>query len=428
MIPSRRLLAAAAFLVIWCAPAFAQENWPQFRGPGSRGHAESDALPLKWAENQNVKWKAPIHDKGWSSPVVWGNQVWLTTATEDGRELFALCIDKETGKIVHDLKLFEVPNPNPVFKRYNSYASPTPAIEQGRIYVSFGASGIACLDTRTGQRVWARRDINVNHYRGAGSSLVIWQNLLLTHFDGVDAQFVIALNKENGDTVWKTPRTVDYKDIDAKTGKPFSDGDLRKAFSTPVITEVDGKPLMLSLASRSFYAYDPASGKEVWRLDNQTSHSGSSTPVVGHGLVFCAMGFDRQEVMAIRPTGSGTLSDADIAWRFTRNAPRKPSLLLAGDLLYMVDDSGIAACVEARTGKDVWRQRLKGNFSASPLHAAGRVYFFGDSGTTTVVEAGREYKVLAENTLEDQAVMASPAVSGPALFIRTKGFLYRIQN
>ncbi|HEY7116425.1 MAG TPA: PQQ-binding-like beta-propeller repeat protein, partial [Tepidisphaeraceae bacterium] len=224
--------------------ARADDNWPQFRGPTGQGVSDSTGLPTTWAEGRNVKWKIPIHGRSWSSPVIWGDQVWLTTASEDGRELFALCFDKLSGKVLLDRKLFDDPAPNPIFKRFNTYASPTPVIEEGRIYITFGSAGTVCLDTTTFKPLWERRDIHINHFRGAGSSLLKYENLLILDFDGSDAQFVIALDKNTGANAWKTPRSIDYGDTDPD-GKVKADGDFRKAFSTCRPATVNGQPAVI---------------------------------------------------------------------------------------------------------------------------------------------------------------------------------------
>jgi outer membrane protein assembly factor BamB len=337
-----------------------------------------------------------------------------------------MCVDKGTGKVVHDERLFQDPTANPVFKRYNTYASPTPLVERGRVYVTFGSAGTACLDTATAEPVWERRDIHVNHFRGAGSSLMGYENLLILDFDGSDAQFVVALDKNSGQTVWTTKRSVDYGDLEAN-GKVKADGDFRKAFSTCRIATVNGKPAVISLGSKATYAYEPETGKEIWRLDHKDWHSGAATPVIGDGLIYICPGFGKGAVLAIRPDGEGPLGQEHVAFRVTRNGPNKPSPLLVGDLLYFVDDNGIASCVDAGTGAQVWRQRLRGNFSAAPLYGDGKVYFFGEDGTTTVIAAGREFKKLAENKLAD-GFMATAAVSGKALYLRSKAALYRIEE
>src|SRR5499427_8317617 len=208
--------------------AYAGDNWPQFRGPEGTGHSDARDLPLNWSETNNVVWKTPIHDRGWSSPVIYGDQIWLTTATQDGRKLYAVCVDRETGRVVQDLKLFEVAQPQYAHP-FNTYASPTPVVEDGRVYVTFGSPGTAAIDTTSGKVVWARRDLECNHFRGAGSSPILFRDLLLMHFDGSDVQYAVALDKRTGKTVWKTPRSIDFQDLQPD-GKPQADGDFRKAF------------------------------------------------------------------------------------------------------------------------------------------------------------------------------------------------------
>jgi outer membrane protein assembly factor BamB len=426
-----RPIVLAVFLSALCLhpSVLGDDNWPQFRGPGGPGISDSAGLPQKWDEKTNVKWKAPIHGKGWSSPVVWGNQVWLTTATEDGAELFAVCVDRETGKLVHDLKLFTDPAPNPVFKQYNSYASPTPVVEQGRVYVSFGAAGTACLDSSNGQKIWERNDVKINHWRGAGSSVLVDGNLLYLNFDGADDQFILALDKNTGRNAWKKPRSVDYQDLDAKTGKPKADGDFRKAFSTCRIIEVDGRRMLISAGAKATYAYDPTSGEEIWRLEMPEWHSAAATPVFGEGLIFLAPGFSRAALLAFKRWGRGVLGPGHVVWRLNKNAPNKPSPILVDDLLYVVDDKGIVSCLEAKTGKEVWSERIKGNFSAAPIAGDGKIYFCSEGGITTVIAPGRAFKKISENKLEDKGrTMASPAAAGKSIFIRSEGHLHRIEE
>ncbi len=420
------LVLLASLLLPACLQA--EENWPRFRGPTGQGLSDSTGLPLKWSESENVKWKTAVHGKAWSSPVVLGNQVWLTTATEDGKDLFAVAVDRTSGKILHDLKLFRTEEPQ-YADRFNSYGSPTPAIEEGRVYVTFGSPGTACLDTTTGRVLWERRDLQCNHWRGAGSSPILWDNLLILHFDGADFQYVVALDKGTGRTVWKTDRSIDFKDLGAD-GKPIRDGDFRKAFSTPLVVTHEGKPLLISVGSNATYAYEPATGKELWRVEERKHHSGTVCPIVGHGMVFTATGLAKGELWAVKLGGRGVITDTHVAWKATRNVPNRPSPVLVGDLIFMVDqDGGVASCLEAKTGEVVWRERLpgSGNHSASPVHADGRIYFFNENGHGTVIEAGRQFKVLAENKL-DAGFMASAAIAGQALFLRSKTHLYRIEE
>ncbi len=366
-----------------------------------------------------------MHGRAWSSPVILGGQIWMTTATQDGRELFAVALDRDSGKILFDLKLFQVATPQYAHP-FNTYASPTPVIEPGRVYVTFGSPGTAAIDTKTGKVVWERRDFECNHFRGAGSSPILFGDLLLMHFDGSDHQYVVALDKRTGKTVWRTPRSIDFQDL-APDGKPKADGDFRKAFATPQIITVGGRPIMVSLGSKGIYGYDPRTGEEIWRVIERGSHSGSTRPVFGHGLVFVPMGFDAAQLLAVRPDGKGDVAASHVAWRFGKGAPSKPSILLVGDLIFMVNDGGIVAAVEAKTGELVWRGRVDGTYSASPISAGGRIYTFSEDGKTTVLEAGREFKVLAENFLED-GFMASPAIDGRALYLRTRTHVYRIEE
>jgi outer membrane protein assembly factor BamB len=422
---TEKLFAASALAAAWLTgTVFAHDSWPQFRGPSGQGHSDSRGLPLTWSEQSNIKWKTPIHDRGWSSPIVWSNRVWLTTATPDGTQLFAICVDGDSGKIIHDLKLFDVAQPQ-FCHEFNSYASPTPVIDRGRVFVTFGSPGTACLSATTGKVLWERRDLVCNHFRGAGSSPIVVGALLVMNFDGSDYQYIIGLDKLTGKTFWKTDRSIDFQDL-GPDGKPKTDGDLRKAFSTPLKTYM-GQPTVLSLGSKAIYAYDPNNGKELWRFEERSSHSGTVVPAAINGTVYFCSGFSKGQLLAIRPTHFGLLSETNVVWKMTHNVPLKPSFTIVNELLFMVDDGGIASCIETKTGREVWHERIGTKYSASPVYADGRIYFCSEDGKTTVLEAGRQFKVLAENTLED-GFMASPAIVGKALFLRTRTHLYRIEE
>ena len=416
-------LLAGLFALAAVLPVRAQ--WLQFRGADGAGVTTDRALPLTWSEGQNVRWKTAIGGVAWSSPVVLGSQVWVSAATRDGRRLSAIAVDRSSGRIVHDLELFKVERPQDIHP-FNSYASPTPVIEPGRVYVTFGSPGTAAIDTVTGKRLWERRDLECNHHRGAGSSPILFGDLLIMHFDGSDVQYITALDKHTGRTVWRTPRSVDFMDL-GPDGRPKDDGDLRKAYATPRIVDLDGTPVLVSLGSMAMYGYDPKTGKELWRLDDRSGFSSSTVPAAGHGLVFFPTGFPTGEVAAVRLSSPGDVKTPRVEWRYTRNAPQKPSLLLAGDLLFMVNDVGIATALEATTGAMLWRARVGGTHSASPLWADGRVYFFDEQGTTKVIESGRRFRVLAENQL-DEGFMASPAAAYGTLFLRTRTHLYAIAD
>jgi outer membrane protein assembly factor BamB len=428
----RTLLSSLALAAVSIQAA----NWPQFRGPDGNGHSDSRALPLVWNETNHVAWKTPIHDKGWSSPVIWDKRIWLTTATEDGHRLFVLALDRDTGKVILDLPLFEATQ-SEVWKRYNSYASPTPVVEKGRVYVSFGEAATACLDSSSGRVIWERRDLHCNHYRGAGSSPILHGKLLFLNFDGADAQFLIALDKATGKTVWRQDRSLDYRDL-GPNGKPESEGDFRKAFATCQIGSFDGTEHLVSQGAKALYGYDPKSGKELWRVEERTSHSAGTRPVIGHGLVYVPTGWSQGQTLAIRPGKGGEFLDVNaaaptgdsrlsVAWKSKRGTPKKPSLTLVGDLLFGIEDGGVATCWDAQSGDVVWSERLGGNYSASPIAANGRLYCIGQDGVSVVIAAERTFRKLAENRL-DTGSMASPAVAVDALFVRTSTHLYRLQD
>lgn len=428
------------FLCLVSALAFAGEetNWPEFRGPHGDGTTLSSHLPLHWGEETNsaaVKWSTLIHGKAWSSPVIWERQVWVTTATEDGHELFVVCIDRDSGTILRDLKLFDVAKPQYCIP-FNSYASPTPAIEEGRLYATFGAPGTACVDTQTGKVIWARRDLECNHYRGAGSSPILYKDLLFLNYDGSDRQYVVAFDKHTGKTTWQTQRSINFDDL-GPDGKPQMEGDSRKAFATCQVAMLDGTLTLLSQGSKALYAYAAMTGTELWRLEDRASYSGSTRPVIGQGIVFVPSGFPSGEVLAVHPGKPGEVLDVktnatpdmqlQVIWKARQHAPKKPSLLLMGELLYAIEDTGVATCWEAVSGKLVWSQRLEGHFSGSPLGTPGRIYVFSEEGKTTVLATGRQFQKLAENQLGD-GFMASPAVSGDALFLRSRTHLYRLEQ
>jgi len=414
-----------AILTLTLSSLSAAENWPQFRGPDGTGHSDARNLPTSWSESKNIVWKTAIHDRGWSSPVIYGKQGWLTSASKDGRELFVLCLDRDTGKIVKDWKLFDVAQPQFIHP-FNTPASPTPVIEEGRVYITFGSPGTAAIDTKTFKVLWERRDIECNHFRGAGSSPIIFRNLLLMHFDGSDVQFVIALDKNTGKTVWKTQRSIDFQDLD-KNGKPAAEGDLRKAFSTPHVQQINGRWEMISLGAKAAYGYDPVTGKELWRVEERAQHSASTRPVLGHGMIFFPTGFSAGQLFAVRTGGNGLVTDTHVAWKVKRGVPNKPSILLVDDAIYMVGDTGIASCINAKNGEQIWQQRIGGEYSGSPVYADGKLWFFSEDGKTVVLKPGKVFEQIGENKL-DEGMLASPAIAGKAFYLRTRGYLYRIEE
>ena len=399
-------------------PAADDSFWWQFRGPHGNGHATATTLPLEWEESRNVVWKTAVHDRGWSSPVIWGNQIWLTTATREGHRLFAVCIDKQTGGIVHDLHLFDVENPMRITDE-NTYATPTPVIEAGRVFLHFGTYGTACVDTSSGRVLWTRRDLNCDHEEGAGpaSSPTLIHGNVVVHVDGRDVQYIIALDRETGETVWKTPRSIDFANIPVHH---------RKAFCMPVVMPRGDASQIVSPGGRAVYGYDLA-GQELWRIRHR-GFSVAPRPVFRHELVFAIVDRDDPELWAIRTDGRGDVTDTHVVWKQVRSMPQRCSPLLVDDLLYVVNRAGIAHCLDATTGEPVWRERLSGKYSASPIFAENRIYFFNEDAVTMVIRTGREFALVSTNRLANQRLLATPAVDGESLIIRTENYVYRIEE
>ena len=354
------------------------------------------------------------------------NRVWITTATEDGHDFYVIALDAATGEILLNKALFHSENPEPLGNNVNSYASPTAVAEPGRVYVHFGSYGTACLDSRSGEVLWKRQDLPCRHYRGPGSSAILFENLLILTMDGADVQYVTALDKATGETVWRTERATDWPDLD-EHGQPQREGDFRKAFTTPLVIDVAGTQQLISPSSYTIFAYAPRTGAEIWRATHG-SYSPASRPVYGRGLLFVPTGRGKSELWALRPDGRGDVTGSHIVWKEEgASIPQEPSSILVNDLLFLLSNQGEVTCLEADTGTLVWSERLGGNHVASPLFAGGNLYFFNVLGKTTVLKAARTFEVLATNLLDD-GFLASPAVIGDKLFLRTKTHLYCIQQ
>ena len=415
----RQTILATTLCLFLPSICLAGDDWPQFRGPTQQGHSDSAGLPVKWSETQGVVFKTPIPGEGWSSPVVMADQVWMTTATHGGKSLRAVCVDKNTGRIVHDIEVFALAKLDPK-NEFNSYASPTPVLEPSRVYVSFGNYGNACLDAKTGQAIWKSTELKLDHKEGPGSSPVLYKNFFILHCDGTDVQYVAALDKETGKLAWKTDRRTDYG------GKP---GDLRKAYNVPLIITEAGNDRMISVSAYEVFCYDPTDGREIWSVTTP-GFSVVPRPVYGDGVVYVCTGYMQPELWAIRTGGSGDVTNTHVLWKTKQGVPAKPSILLVAGRLYMVSDNGVARCLDAKTGEQVWQKRLEGKYTASPVYADGLIYFFSEQGLTTVIRAdtrAKEPEVIAENELGGR-FMASPAVAGKALFLRTDKHLYRIER
>lgn len=436
-----RLIACLTFLVMTSTAGAAE--WKQFRGPDGQGHADAKNLPLKWSETENVQWKTAIPGRGWSSPVFEGNTIWMTTAVEEALtgealekarkerlggnpmakqlslvgsvSLRAISVDARTGKLLTDVELMAVKNP-PGIHTLNSYASPTPILDGNLLLCHFGELGTACLDTYTGKVLW-KAVLPSTHAVGAGSSPVVHGELFIVPCDGTDLQYVVGLNKRSGDQVWKTKRP------------PMSgtNGDFHKSYSTPLVVSVAGKNQVIIPGAQWVASYVPETGREIWRVRYGDGFSNVPRPVVVNDLVCVCTGFMQPQMLAIRMDGEGDVTASHIAWKIPKSIPTMPSPVVVGNEIYYVTDQGVATCANAQNGEVIWTHRLGGNYSASPLAAAGRIYFSSREGDTTVIQPGKEYTELAINKLEGQH-MASPAVLEDALLLRTSTHLYRIAS
>ncbi len=416
--------ALIVFLIGFTSCNSHKENWTHFRGDNLNGIALTDAVPLNWSES-DIKWKTEIHDRGWSSPVVYNNQVWVTTAKADGRSLYALCIDFKTGKVIYDILVF---TPDSVFKKHNvnSYATPTPCIEKDFIYVNYGSLGTACISTTKGSVVWQRTDFTCDYMTyGPGSSPVIYKNLLILHFEGTDSTYIVALNKANGELVWRTDRPKEIYDKRPPIG--------RKAYTTPIIVNIKGQDMLITNGSFVFIAYDPETGKEIWRVvrgdestvampftENETLFWFTGFMIADNGSSFC-------ELLAVDPNGKGDITSSNILWR--KNAERLQLLspVIRNGLIYTVDAKNNIMCIDARTGEEMWSEHLNANYNASSIYVDGNVWFFSVKGEILVIKADRKYEVVYKNRL-DSGIWATPAFLRNSVIIRTEKHLYRISR
>ncbi len=384
-------------------------QWPQFRGPSGQGHSSERGIPLTWSETQNIAWKAPLRGRGWSSPVISNGRVWMTTSVADAgnASLRALALDVATGRGLLDVKVFRLSNAN-LKNPKNSHASPTPIVEGDRVYVHFGGEGTAALDATTGAIVWAKKFPYASQH-GSGGSPVLQGDLLIFSGDGHYEAWVIALDKRTGSVKWKTERR-----------KPFG-----QAYTTPLVISVNGRDQVVSVGAYRAASYDVATGREIWWVGYEQGFSNVPRPVFAHGLVYIATGFFQPAVLAVRPDGTGDVTDTHVAWSMTRGAPFTPSPLTVGDELYVISDLGVLSCVDAKTGTLRWQERVGGNHSASPIVADGRIYFLSEEGVATVIAPGKTFQKLAVNEL-DGATLASMAVADGSIFIRSLTHLYRI--
>ena len=427
MIPSRiplliLLTAAAAFLA---APEATAENWPGFRGPTGQGISSEKGLPLEWDKQMNVAWKVPMTGEGDSSPIVWEKHVFVTAARDNGTSCRVLAFDRDTGKPLWDVEVFKQNTPRKQDR--NSLATPTPVTDGQRVYAFFGGGGAAAVDFN-GQVVWTNTDNHFYSQHGLGASPILFKDLLLMPWDHSIKQ---GPDLKIG---WQTPWDKSYVwALDKNTGKErykAMRGSSRIGHMTPRIVNVDGKPQLVSAGGDVIAGYDPDTGERIWWV-RSGGEGVTPSPIFGDGVAYTSSGFPTNEpyaaIRAFRLGGKGEVTKQNLIWEQKRAVPMIPSLLLADGILYSVSEKGILQTLEPSTGEVIYTQRLEGTYSASPVHADGRIYLLNDNGNTTVIQPGREYKELAHNEL-GEPTQASFAVSAGKLFLRTKKNLYCISQ
>ena len=399
------------------------DNWTHFRGSNLDGHASVDQAPMHWSDSTNVVWKIPVKGLGWSSPVIFGNQIWLTSAAKDGKEFYTLCYHFETGKLLNEKTIFTAEDPQRIHGT-NSYATPTPCIEAGFVYVHYGNFGTACINTTNFEVLWKREDMPCEHMQGPASSLLLYKDMLIVHLEGTEDPYVAALNKKTGETIWKSVRPKEIYD-------PLQPV-FRKSYQTPIVIDVNSRELLISNSSYMCFAHDVNTGQVVWTI-TYGDDSTVSQPLYYDGLVYVNSGWLFEDnkpfwtrQYAVDPTGKGDVTKTHVKWTYEDEVPQIPTPVIVDGKMYMVHDRGMATCLDAKTGQVIWKHELKGNFNSSPIFAAGNIYFFNVKGDCTIIKPGNSFQVVAENSI-GETVKAVPAFVGDKMVLRTEKSLFLIK-
>ncbi len=436
----RQSLLFAFFLCTLAGRSIRAEEWWQFRGARA-GHVTVQGFPTRWGSFfDEPLWKTQLPGKGWSSPIVVGDRIWLTAAEQvaldatrvseklselplGSRDLIAhaavntmaLELDAETGQLLRRIDLFECRNPAPIHTM-NSYASPTPTTDGQRVYCHFGALGTTCIAIASGEVVW-RKQLVVDELTGGGASPVLWHDHLILACDGADQQFIVALDKLTGETRWQAERPP----------ITVTDDTWRRSFSTPVIVDRPERCQLISMAAQWLVSYNPQDGSQWWRANVGEGYSAVPTPVMAGQSVFVCTGFTNPELVAVDITGNGDVTDTAIKWRATRQVPEISSPIIVEDEIYFASSQGVITCLDVHTGGQYWQHRLGGNFAASPTLADDKLFFTNNSGVTTVIQPGQEYVELDVNELFGESY-ASLAVYKQSFLLRTHPYLFRLEN
>lgn len=410
-----------AFLLS-CQPANKQ-NWTHFRGSNMDGHAQVETAPLSWSNTENVVWKVPVKGLGWSSPVVYENQIWLTSAAKEGNEFYTVCYDLETGNLLDEKIIFTAEDPQRIHGT-NSYATPTPCIEKGFVYVHYGHFGTACINTKNFEVVWKREDMPCNHMQGPASSPIIYKDKLIIHLEGTEDPYVAALDKKTGETIWKSIRPKEIYD-------PLEPV-YRKSYQTPIVIETNGKELLISNSSYLCFAHDVNTGEVIWTIEYRDD-STVSQPLYYNGLVYVNSGWLFEDnkpfwtrQYAVDPNGTGDITNTHVKWTYEEDVPQIPTPVIVEGKMYMVHDRGLLSCLDAANGNLIWTEKLKGNFNSSPIYAGGNIYFINVKGECTIIKPGDSFQKLAENDINEM-VKAVPVFVEGKMILRTEKNLYSIE-
>lgn len=440
MIPKIIQLFSQTILIISLPQNLTAEDWWQFRGPNA-GHIAEKNVPTNWGGFlQDPVWKSAIPGKGWSSPIVIGDRIWLTSSEQVALDvtqvadklaqrpygpddfeahasvsLFVIELNAHTGELLRRIELFQHSSPNPIHAM-NSYASPTPVTDGTHVFCHFGGLGTACVDIESGEVRW-KRELTLDDVTGSGGSPVLWNECLYLACDGADQQYVIAIDKRSGETKWKTSRPAIQVTNDSK----------RRSFSTPIIVNSNGRNQLISLAAQWLVSYNPEDGSEWWRARVGTGYAPVPTPLFNNDRAFVCTGYVTPELVAVDTTGSGDVSESAIVWRYARQVPEISSPILVDSEIYFVSTKGIATCLDAEHGTAIWQHRIGGHFAASPTYANGRIYLTSSSGVTTVIKPGKEYMAITTNELFGETY-ASLSVYKENLLLRTNSYLFSLSK
>ncbi len=418
-------------LLVTLSCARADFPWPDKSGPNKDGHvgtAHAKDVVTSWdeASGKHIVWKTPLPEEGHSTPIIGATSLWFTSASKDGTKQYLDVVDRKTGKLVHHHLVFENDDPEPLGNGVNNYAAPSCVIDGTGIYVHFGTYGTTKLNLKTLEKFWGRRDINARHYRGPGSSPVLYKDLVILTLDGIDQQYVTALHKDTGKTIWRTDRTTDYGDL-GEDGKPEREGDARKAYGTPSLVSTGGRDQLISVGSRAMFGYDPETGKELWTIPH-VNFNAAVRPVSRDGLLFVNTGSSRAHLLAVRLDDKmqGDISKSHVVWDRAKRNSRFSGHVLVGDRIVQATEGGIVSCIDQKTGEQIWSDRLPGTYMATPIVVGDLVYYVNETGQSRVIKVlGDKMEIVGDGEL-DVGIQASAAVADGALFLRTKTMLYKL--